>query len=77
MLLGAIEGIGTFGPIDVNPQSPAYGSVTRTPKPHWSGYRIVEHLKRSIGGSNMGGCIRIEQLPVHDDRNWDLCGCNP
>ncbi|MDQ0916214.1 ROK family protein [Paenibacillus sp. V4I5] len=39
-------GIGTFGPIDVNPQSPAYGSVTRTPKPHWSGYRIVEHLKR-------------------------------
>jgi fructokinase len=39
-------GIGTFGPIDVNPQSPAYGSVTKTPKPHWSGYRIVEHLKR-------------------------------
>lgn len=39
-------GIGTFGPIDVNPQSPVYGSVTRTPKPHWSGYRIVDHLKR-------------------------------
>lgn len=39
-------GIGTFGPIDVNPQSPAYGSVTNTPKAYWSGYRIVEHVKR-------------------------------
>ncbi|MFC0213524.1 ROK family protein [Paenibacillus chartarius] len=39
-------GIGTFGPIDVHPQSPDYGSVASTPKPHWSGYRIVDHVKR-------------------------------
>jgi fructokinase len=41
-------GIGTFGPIDVNPLSPDYGSVTRTPKLHWSGYRIVEAVKKSL-----------------------------
>ncbi|MUG71955.1 ROK family protein [Paenibacillus validus] len=42
----AALGIGTFGPIDVNPQSPAYGSVTSTPKPYWSGYRMLDHVKR-------------------------------
>lgn len=41
-------GVGTFGPIDVNPQSPTYGSVGGTPKPHWSGYRFVEHLKSRL-----------------------------
>jgi len=40
-------GIGTFGPIDVDPNSPSYGSVGATPKPHWSGYGVVEHIKRS------------------------------
>ncbi|TYP71886.1 ROK family protein [Paenibacillus methanolicus] len=44
----AALGIGTFGPIDVNPQSPAYGSVTSTPKPHWSGYRMLDHVKRFL-----------------------------
>jgi fructokinase len=39
-------GIGTFGPISVNPQSPDFGSVAGTPKPGWSGYRIIEHVKR-------------------------------
>ncbi|NRF93786.1 ROK family protein [Paenibacillus frigoriresistens] len=43
-------GIGTFGPIDLNAQSANYGSVTSTPKPNWSGYRIVEHLKRRFNG---------------------------
>lgn len=29
-------GIASFGPLDLNPQSPAFGSITKTPKPHWS-----------------------------------------
>ena len=28
-------GIGTFGPADINPGSPHYGSITSTPKPGW------------------------------------------
>lgn len=41
-------GIGTFGPIDVNPNSSTYGSVLGTPKPHWSGYRILEHVRSHL-----------------------------
>ncbi|MGL4394705.1 MAG: ROK family protein [Brevinema sp.] len=28
-------GVGSFGPIDLNPNSPTYGFITETPKPHW------------------------------------------
>jgi fructokinase len=38
-------GVGTFGPIDLNPQSQSYGSVIETPKPFWSGFNIVDHIK--------------------------------
>lgn len=41
-------GIGTFGPVDVNADSPAYGTVTKTPKPHWSGYDMVGYVKREL-----------------------------
>ncbi|REK71361.1 ROK family protein [Paenibacillus paeoniae] len=41
-------GIGTFGPIDVNVASATYGTVTSTPKPYWSGYDIVGHVKREL-----------------------------
>ncbi|WP_336773698.1 ROK family protein [Paenibacillus sp. MMO-58] len=44
----AAIGVGTFGPIDINPLSPAYGSVTSTPKPYWSGYRILDHIKQRM-----------------------------
>lgn len=44
----AALGIGTFGPVDVNPNSPTYGSVMKTPKPHWSGYRILDHVSNHL-----------------------------
>lgn len=31
----AAVGIGAFGPVDLHPQSPAYGMITSTPKPGW------------------------------------------
>jgi fructokinase len=34
-------GIGCFGPLDLNPASPSYGCITRTPKAGWSGYNIA------------------------------------
>ena len=39
---GPLAGIGiaSFGPIDINPASPAYGTFTTTPKPGWSGARF-------------------------------------
>lgn len=33
-------GIASFGPIDIDPTSPAYGTFTTTPKPGWSGARF-------------------------------------
>lgn len=41
-------GFGSFGPVDVNKQSDTYGSVMKTPKPNWGGYRVVDHIKRSL-----------------------------
>lgn len=43
---GAIAGFGiaSFGPIDIDPASPAYGTFTTTPKPGWSGARFQDVL---------------------------------
>ncbi len=39
-------GIGTFGPVDLDPSSPTYGYITSTPKPGWSGYDLLGGIKR-------------------------------
>jgi len=39
-------GIGSFGPIDVNPESPTYGYITTTPKPHWGNFDFLGALKK-------------------------------
>lgn len=41
-------GIGTFGPINIDPSSPQYGFVTTTPKPGWSGYDFLGTLKKEF-----------------------------
>lgn len=38
-------GIGTFGPIDLDLQSPTYGFITSTPKPNWGNVDFVGPLK--------------------------------
>ena len=39
-------GIGSFGPIDVNPKSKTYGYITKTPKLSWTDCDIVGYLKK-------------------------------
>lgn len=39
-------GIGSFGPIDIDPSSPTYGSVTTTPKPGWGNYPFLPELRK-------------------------------
>ena len=36
-------GVGTFGPIDPDPNSPTYGYITTTPKPHWNQVDILDN----------------------------------
>lgn len=38
-------GIGSFGPIDCNPQSEKYGWVTSTPKPGWTNFDFLGEMK--------------------------------
>ncbi len=42
-------GIASFGPLDLNPASPTWGHITRTPKPHWSGADLVTPFAQAFG----------------------------
>lgn len=44
----AAIGIGSFGPIDPDPESPTYGYVTTTPKPGWGNYNFLGAVKREF-----------------------------
>jgi fructokinase len=45
----AAIGIAAFGPLDLDPASATYGSVTTTPKPGWAGIDLVGALRRGLG----------------------------
>ncbi|WP_420455655.1 ROK family protein [Rubrivirga sp.] len=45
----AAVGIGTFGPADVDPDSPTYGRITTTPKPGWRGADVAGAVGRALG----------------------------
>uniref|UniRef100_A0A8R1EGQ4 fructokinase n=1 Tax=Caenorhabditis japonica TaxID=281687 RepID=A0A8R1EGQ4_CAEJA len=44
----AAIGIGSFGPIDLQPGSPTYGYITTTPKPGWGNCNVIGLLKREF-----------------------------
>ncbi|MGD0751902.1 MAG: ROK family protein [Anaerolineales bacterium] len=39
-------GLAPFGPLDLNPASPGYGSITATPKPGWSNADILGTFRK-------------------------------
>ena len=41
-------GIGSFGPIDINPESERYGCITSAPKPGWRNYHFVQTFKEAF-----------------------------
>ncbi len=41
-------GIGCFGPLDLNPESKTYGSITMTPKLAWRMYPIVSEFSKAL-----------------------------
>jgi len=41
-------GIAAFGPLDPDPHSPAFGSITSTPKPGWAHTDVVGSLQRAL-----------------------------
>ena len=45
----AALGIGSFGPLDLDPHSDTYGQITTTPKPGWTGAPVLERLQLAAG----------------------------
>ncbi len=41
-------GVGSFGPVDLNPSSPTYGFITTTPKPGWANAEVVGKLASAL-----------------------------
>jgi fructokinase len=42
-------GIGSFGPVDLRPGSPRYGSITSTPKTGWADTDVAGAIQRALG----------------------------
>ena len=42
-------GIASFGPLNLDPDSPDYGSLGATPKPGWSRVRLLGQLSEALG----------------------------
>ncbi len=42
-------GIGSFGPVDLDPDSPHFGYITTTPKPGWSQVDLLGQVKQALG----------------------------
>lgn len=41
-------GIGSFGPLDLNPASMTYGHITTTPKKGWENYPLLQAFKNAL-----------------------------
>jgi fructokinase len=44
----AAIGIGSFGPVDLEPSSPTYGYLTATPKPGWTNVDFAGRLQQAL-----------------------------
>jgi fructokinase len=42
-------GVGLFGPVEVSPDSPRWGTITTTPKPGWRDVDVVGPLAEALG----------------------------
>jgi fructokinase len=45
----AAVGVGAFGPLDLRPGSPTFGSITTTPKPGWAYTDVVTPFEHALG----------------------------
>jgi len=42
-------GIGSFGPLSLDPASPDFGAITTTPKPGWANYPLTKTFSEALG----------------------------
>lgn len=58
-------GIGSFGPVDIRPESPTYGYITSTPKPGWAHFDLCGTVQKALKvpvafDTDVNGAIRGE-----------------
>lgn len=58
-------GIASFGPLDINPNSAAFGTILKTPKPNWAGLNLRTRFERSLNvpvaiDSDVNGALLAE-----------------
>jgi fructokinase len=70
-------GIGSFGPIDVNRESPTYGTITSTPKTAWKDYPFVKKLKDSflvpVGFNTDVNAAALGEITLGAAKDLDSC----
>ncbi len=44
----AALGVASFGPVNLDPSSPGYGTITTTPKPGWANAEVVGFFRRRL-----------------------------
>ncbi len=62
----AALGIASFGPVDLQTESPTYGFITSTPKPHWANTAIVAYFRSALNlplrfDTDVNGALLAEQ----------------
>ncbi len=69
-------GIGCFGPLDSDPTSPTYGSITSTPKPGWNNTDVPGTIRRAL---NVGIAIDTDvNAAALGEFKWGASqGCDP
>jgi fructokinase len=70
-------GIGSFGPVDVNPESPTYGMITSTPKLAWRNYPLLQTVREQLqvpaGLTTDVNAAAIGELHLGAARGLDSC----
>lgn len=64
----AAIGIGSFGPVDINPASPTYGHIIVTPKPGWTNIDFAGIVKQAL---NIPICLDTDvNLAALAEHRW-------
>lgn len=70
-------GIGCFGPLDLNPASPTYGSITATPKLAWRNYPIrqafADALRIPVGIDTDVNGAALAEVTMGAAKGLDSC----
>lgn len=67
-------GVASFGPLDLDERSPAYGHVTTTPKPGWRDADVVGPLRRAFPGRPIGFDTDVNGAALGEHRWGAACG---